>query len=204
MSRLDEMLGFLPEFLRDFRELREIVVAEEPEFDMLVGYLESALNSMFIETADEMGLGKYEKLLNITPVSTDIEERRANVMAQWFSNMPFTIRALKERLSMIQGNTNVDAWVTNYLLHVKTELSTKEQISNARIIVDSMIPANLGLQFDYETVVQNVIAWYGMAALYSTSTTLKVSSIDISTLTWLVDESEDALVDELGVILFDE
>lgn len=203
MSRLDEMLGFLPEFLRDFRELREIVVAEEPEFDMLVGYLESALNSMFIETADEMGLGKYEKLLNITPVSTDIEERRANVMAQWFSNMPFTIRALKERLSMIQGNTNVDAWVTNYLLHVKTELSTKEQISNARIIIDSMIPANLGLQFDFESIFRDVIAWYGVAALYNTSTTLKVSSTDISELTWLVDEYEDTLMDELGIILFE-
>lgn len=203
MSRLDEMLGFLPEFLRDFRELREIIVAEEPEFDMLVEYLGSALNSMFIETADEMGLKKYEKLLSITPASTDIEERRANVMALWFSNMPFTVRALKERLSMIQGNTNVDAWVTNYLLHIKTELSTKEQISNARIIIDSMIPANLGLQFDYETVVQNVIAWYGVAALYSTSTTLNVDSADVSELTWLADESEDALMDESGIILFE-
>ena len=203
MSRLDEMLGFLPEFLRDFRELREIIIAEEPEFDMLVENLENTLNSMFIETATEMGLEKYEKLLNIKPISTNIEERRANVMALWFSNMPFTIRALKERLSMIQGNTNVDAWVTNYLLHVKTDLSTNEQISNARIIIDSMIPANLGLQFDFESIFRDVIAWYGVAALYNTSTTLKVSSTDISALTWLVDESEDTLMDELGIILFE-
>ena len=203
MSRLDEMLGFLPEFLRDFRELREIIIAEEPEFDMLVENLENTLNSMFIETATEMGLEKYEKLLNIKPISTNIEERRANVMALWFSNMPFTIRALKERLSMIQGNTNVDAWVTNYLLHVKTDLSTNEQISNARIIIDSMIPANLGLQFDFETIFRDVIAWYGVAALYNTSTTLKVSSTDISALTWLVDEYEDTLMDELGIILFE-
>lgn len=203
MSRLDEMLGFLPEFLRDFRELREIIIAEEPEFDMLVEYLENTLNSMFIQTATEMGLEKYEKLLNIKPVSTDIEERRANVMALWFSNMPFTIRVLKERLSMIQGNNNVDAWVTNYLLHVKTELSTNEQISNARIIIDGMIPANLGLQFDFETIVRDVIAWYGMAALYNTSTTLQVSSTDISELIWSIDEYEDTLVDELGIILFE-
>ena len=83
MSRLDEMLGFLPEFLRDFRELREIITAEEPEFDMLVENLENTLNSMFIETATEMGLEKYEKLLNIKPISTNIEERRASVMALW-------------------------------------------------------------------------------------------------------------------------
>lgn len=203
MSRLDEMLGFLPEFLRDFRELREIITAEEPEFDMLVENLENTLNSMFIETATEMGLEKYEKLLNIKPISTNIEERRASVMALWFSNMPFTIRALKERLSMIQGNSNVDAWVTNYLLHVKTDLSTNEQISNARIIIDSMIPANLGLQFDFESIFRDVIAWYGVAALYNTSTTLKVSSTDISALTWLVDEYEDTLMDELGIILFE-
>lgn len=203
MSRLEEMFGYLPEFLGEFTELNKIITAEEPEFDLLWGNLEDIKKQLFIETATDSGLKRYESLLGIINTSTDLETRRAKVMALWFSDMPFTIKTLIQRLAVLQGNDKVDAWVINYLLHVKTDLVSAEEILSARKIIDSMIPANLGLQFDFESVFEHVCAFYGCAALYSTTTTLQVDDIDPDELTWLIDELEDTLTDELGIILFE-
>ena len=203
MSRLKEMFGYLPEYLAEFRELNKIITAEEPEFDLLWTNLDHIKNQLFIETATEDGLKRYESLLGIINTSTDMEIRRAKVMALWFSDMPFTIKTLIQRLSVLQGDDNVDAWVTNYYLHVKTDLVSAEEILSARKIIDSMIPANLGLQFDFESIFRNVCAYYGCAVLYSTSTIFQVDDIDPSELTWLIDELEDTLTDELGIILFE-
>lgn len=203
MSRLDEMFSFLPPFLPEFKELNRIITAEEPEFDLLFGNLKKIQNQMFIETATDEGLKKYESLLGIMPSSTDIDIRRKNVLALWFSDMPFTIKTLIQRLSVLQGNDNVDAWVEEFLLHVKIDLVSAEEIGSARKIIDSMIPANLGLQFNFEDVIRDVMAWFGVAALYSTSTILHIGGIDVSELDWLIDEMEDTLMDEWGVILFE-
>lgn len=203
MSRLNEMFSFIPEFMGEFVEINKIITAEEPEFDLLMQKIQHIQNQLYIETATEEGLEKYESLLNIKSTSADLSVRRANVLALWYSDMPFTIRTLIQRLSVLQGNDNVDAWVEEFLLHVKIDLTTAEEIGSARKIIDNMIPANLGLQFDFETVLDGVTAWFGMAALYEEMTTLSVDGITSTDFDWLSDELDAYLTDELGIILFE-
>lgn len=204
MDRLKEMRGYLPEFLLKFRELDQVLITEAPEFELIMDKLKMIQDQLYIETATDEGLKKYESFLGIIPSTTDINIRRTNVLALWYSDMPFTIKTLIQRLSVLQGDDNVDAWVEVFLLHVKTDLVSAEEITNARKIIDSMIPANLGLQFDFESVFRDVMAWFGIAALYSTSTTYKISGINANNYNWLVDELDATLTDELGIILFND
>lgn len=202
--RTVDLWQYLPPFLKDFKEMDELLKAEEPEFQQMAERLVELLDDMFISTAHDRGLKRYEALLGIKPSSSaTIEERRTNILARWYDSMPFTIRALKERLAILQGNDNVDAWTEGYTLHVLTDLSTAEEIHAAAAIIDTMIPANLGYQYDFQDIIEGVTAWYGMAALYSTSTSVTVDGIDPSALTWLVDDDEDVLTDENGFVLFD-
>ena len=54
MSRLEEIFGYLPEFLGEFTELNKIITAEEPEFDLLWGNLEDIKKQLFCENAREV------------------------------------------------------------------------------------------------------------------------------------------------------
>ena len=129
---------------------------------------------------------------------------RARCFRLWFSDMPFTLRALIQRLRALQGNEDATAWVEEFLLHAKTDLSTAEEMRSARKIIDNMIPANLELQFDFETVVPDITAWYGCATLYSGKSILQVdSTVDPTELSWLTDEDSGVLTDEYGIILFE-
>lgn len=204
MSRLEQMRSYLPEFMIEFEEIDRILIAEWPEFDLAAERTWGLLNQMFIETATEEGLAKYEGYLGIKAAQDDLEKRRQNVLALWFSDMPFTLRALIQRLRALQGNEDATAWVEEFLLHVKTDLSTAEEMRSARKIIDNMIPANLELQFDFETVVPDITAWYGCATLYSGKSTLQVdSTVDPTELSWLTDEDSGVLTDEYGIILFE-
>ena len=202
--RTVDLWQYLPPFLRDFREMDKLLLAEEPEFQQLAEKMGELLDDMFITTALDRGLKRYEALLGIKPSSSaTVEQRRTNILAFWFDSMPFTIRALKERLAILQGNDNVDAWTVGYLLHVRTDLSTAAEIRAAADIITKMIPANLGYQYDFEDIIDGVTAWYGMAALFHTSTTVTVAGVDPDELTWLIDANEDVLTDEMGLLLFD-
>ena len=152
VERTVDLWQYLPGFLKKFREMDKLLSAEEPEFQALVhGQLEM-MNNMFILTATDVGLKKFEKILHLYPNPDDtIESRRNNVMVHWYSKDVYTLKTLFNRLSMLQGNDNIQIdWDEDdiYLLHIITRLELKGQVDTLAQIIEMMLPANIA----YESV----------------------------------------------------
>lgn len=138
---------YLPPFLKDFLEMREIMGAEEPEFQTLVEQCDGVMNDNFITTATARGIARFEQMLKITPsTGASLESRRSAIMTRWWDVIPYTIRGLKNRIATIQGNDNVQISFSEenpYLIQIVTRLETAGQVDDLAYILQTMLPANL-------------------------------------------------------------
>lgn len=146
-SRRIDLLSYLPEFLREYKELNAVQLSVQPELQSLIAISDSTLNNMFISTADDAGLRKYETMLNITVKPSDtLEERRQRVIMYWNDVLPYTYRALINRLRAICGsddNFTVTPDFSNYKLDIVVELNDDTQIEELDRMLYMMIPANI-------------------------------------------------------------
>ena len=86
----------------------EILGAEEPEFQELVKQIDDVMNDNFILTATARGIARFEEMLGIRPeTGATLETRRSAVLTKWWDATPYTIRTLKNRIALIQGNDNI-------------------------------------------------------------------------------------------------
>ena len=76
-----DLVSYLPPFMADYKEIRETLKAEDPEFRLIWDASQSVLYNEFIMTADEYGISRYEKMLDLYPAKEDtLESRRAKVL----------------------------------------------------------------------------------------------------------------------------
>lgn len=152
MSRTVDLWAHLPPFLKQFKELETLLDAEKPEFQHLADDLERLKSRAFILTTDEEGMQRYEALLGILPSSTDtLESRRAVVLSRWYDAVPFTIRTLKNRIAVIQGNDDIQVTFAEdnpYLIQITTRLEGAGQVESLAYILQTMLPANLLVSSD--------------------------------------------------------
>ena len=86
------LVDYLPEVVKQIKEMQAITAAEQPEFDLIEATIEQILANALIATADEHGIEKFEKELGIEPTKEQtLEERRVVIM----------VRSAKKNLSFI-------------------------------------------------------------------------------------------------------
>lgn len=140
------LVEYLPPFLREYRELKALMNAENPEFDAVYSAAERVLKNEFIETADEYGLSRFENLLGILPSKNDtLESRRARVFARWFTELPYTMRAFLEKLSGLSeyGNITVSTDFEHYRVSIETDFELYGQTDEIERLVELMFPCNI-------------------------------------------------------------
>ena len=146
-ERIVNLWQYLPEYLKEYRELDKLFEAEQPVFQALVHNQWDLLNNVFIETANDPGLKRYEKILKMYPNPGDsIETRRSNVMANWFSNKTYTLKTLLTMLQILQGNNNIQlTWDEDdsFYLHIITRLEQSGQVDRLYEILERVLPANI-------------------------------------------------------------
>ncbi len=151
-ERIVDLWQYLPEYLKQYKELIFLFAAEEPHFQILVKDTIKLLNNMFIDTATDEGLKRFEKILQLYPNPGDtIEVRRSNVKANWFSNKVYTLKTLLTRLQLLQQNENVQLYWDEddiHLLHVITRLEQMGQVDRLHEILEAMLPANVAYDSD--------------------------------------------------------
>lgn len=107
MNREVDLLAYLPPFLQEFKENRETLEAENPEFVLAWNGADRVLKNEFIDTADEYGISRFEKILKITPQPNDtLASRRRRVLFRWFNKLPYTLKNFLERLKEICGESD--------------------------------------------------------------------------------------------------
>nr|DAW24383.1 MAG TPA: tail protein [Caudoviricetes sp.] len=147
MIRDVDLVSYLPPFMQTYKEPVAALEAENPEFQIIWKATDRVLYNRFISTADEYGISRFEKMLGIHPTSEDtLESRRSRVQSKWFNKIPYTMRVLLQKLTVLCGNTDFSLthdFKVGYTLTLETDLELYGQVEELEYIINSMIPENI-------------------------------------------------------------
>ena len=158
MIREIKLLQYLPPFVQEYREMQKIMEAEEPEFQLVADESEVLKNNQFISTCDETGIARFESLLHITPSADDsLQARISRVITRWNSSIPYTYKALLQKLEVLCGAGNYDVIpdFDNYEMTVNAYLPLAGQTNELDYLLSYIIPANIKVT-SLNTIVHNI------------------------------------------------
>lgn len=146
MIREVNLLGHLPLYLQNFREMQGIMNAEEPELQLVEDTSETIKDNMFVISADEEGIKKFETMFGLKPLPNDnIYNRQAMVLSLFTNTVVHTLRGLIERLNAIcgVGNYTVELIPDAYTINIGLHVHVKKLINTVTSMSADMIPANM-------------------------------------------------------------
>ena len=165
-----QLIEHLPPFMREYAEIKHIMSAEQPEFDSLREYVESAYLDIAILTATEKGIAHWEKVLGTSPKDTEtLEERRFRIITMMNQELPFTVRKLHEILTNRCGaeNYHIDLKPQNYHIDVKLGLANKNNYNQVVELLNVVLPANLTRTVSIQYTKNSVISRFTHSQLKS-------------------------------------
>lgn len=168
------LIEYLPEFMREFREIIFLTEKEQEQAEKLWAVLESIWINQFIETLDEEGCRRWEGILQIHYRGyRSLKERRDTIMSKMAERRPFTVRALRRTLAVLCGEDGYDVHLnpSEYLLNIKVRVAAETTDRDAEGLlravdeyVERVIPCNLiymSSLFDRHT--GSALTYYGSA-----------------------------------------
>lgn len=152
------LIDYLPQVLKEVRELKAILEAEQHEVLDLWIALENALNDQFINDATENGVIRLESILKIVPKAADtLDDRKFRILARFNEQLPYTLRVLEKRLITLCGSDGftMELFNTTYTLKVRIELAAKGQYDAVDSLIRRIAPANLVIDLDLRYKLYN-------------------------------------------------
>lgn len=145
-----KLIEYMPPFLRDVREFIKIFEAEDDVVEKLSNDVKSLTKEVIVKTANSYGLKKYEKIYNITNISSNIEIRRINILNKINDRVPFTYKWLYNKLKESLGDGNFNLIYENYVLTIII-FGLKMEIADIyRENLRQQLPANIEIIFDLQ------------------------------------------------------
>lgn len=150
-----KIIEYLPPVLAEIREFKVLGEAEDIQLNNLKNSINSLTNELFVTTAESAGLDRWEKILNISNVSTDVEFRRFRILSR-LNSFGLT---LNQRLTAIVGENNykIDYYFKEFRLKVSLTLDTKDYETEVKRMLDEVVPANLTIDFGLLYNTHNVL-----------------------------------------------
>lgn len=148
MIRNVELLKHLPLFIQEYREIMEIMNAENSEFQSAEDETEVIFNNQFIQSCNIKGIAKFESLMGITPEPDDtLQSRISRVLTRWNDTVPYTFIVLCQRLDFLCGKDNykIIRDINKYTMDITTHLELTGQAEELDYMLNYMIPANIAL-----------------------------------------------------------
>lgn len=146
------LLNYLPEFLQENREFKEIMKTEDEELLTLNNEVENIKKETIISEASEIGISRYEEILGIKKnTELNLEERRLIVKNLFLNRAPFTIKWLSNKLESICGKDNYDIIIdyNNFSINIQIGYLFQEATEELRKDLINIIPANLNLLVNF-------------------------------------------------------
>lgn len=156
MLRKINLLGYLPQFIQEYEEIKEILKSEESEIDALNIETKRLLNNQYIAYCDTLGIRRFEKLLRIRACEgANLDERIAKVEAVWTDTIPYTYVYLLKRLDTLCGRNGYTSELLHniYQLNVIISLPKRELQREVISMLKRGVPANIviNVNIDYRT-----------------------------------------------------
>lgn len=137
---------YFPTIYNDILEVDTLVKIENDLFENLNNEFDKAIKNEYVITADKETLKRYETLLRI--VDGDDKElnfRRQRILNRLAMNMPFTLRALKQKLDELIGKENYNIFVNpgKFTLYIESKILNQTWFNETYITINKMKPANI-------------------------------------------------------------
>lgn len=144
MIRTVTLEKYLPNYLKEYKELFKIMEVENPEFNLIIEETEKILNNQFISTCDENGISKFEKLMQIIPLENDrLQSRISRVLSRWYEELPYSLKFLIRKLNNLCGTNNYELSINGYNLNITTHFEAPNQIEELELLFERILPANI-------------------------------------------------------------
>ena len=156
---MKEYIKYLPEFLKDFKEITCIDKVENQVLNDEWQRFHNIEQNQWIKTADDEGLKRYEKMLGLSGGGNSLDVRRSSVLIKYNNNFIYTYYMFKNYLSNICGEGNYDFEVdyNEYTVYIKLGLNVKFLYntveSHARFIIPANMVINIKLKFNKHTTL---------------------------------------------------
>ena len=163
MIREVNLIGHLPSFIQEYREMQSIMAAENPELQSVEDDSETIKNNMFVLLTNEVGIERYEKMFRLTPSKKDsLSDRQAKVLARYTNTVIYTLRGLIERLNIVCGvdNYSLEMIPDEYKINIYLHVRVGNLINTISSMLADMIPANVLCTYIVNGNTHGVLANY--------------------------------------------
>lgn len=137
---------YFPSLYNNILEIDNLVKAENDLFEDLNSEFDKAIRNEYVVTADKETIKRYETLLRITDGDDkELSFRRQRILNRLAMNMPFTIKALKQKLDELIGKGNYNVFVDpdRFTLYVESKILNQVWFNETYITIHKMKPANI-------------------------------------------------------------
>lgn len=137
--------------LQNVREYQAIASTEDKELTDIKEHLDNLIDDQFIKTATEKGILRREKILGIAPYADySLESRRFRTLSRWNNKLPYTLKALKEKLDELCGKNNYifDLQNNDYIFKLVVHLGLYGSLDELQLMLKKVLPCNLVLDLD--------------------------------------------------------
>ena len=139
------LINYIPSFLKDIKEYKEIYNSEEIEIESLEKRIEEIIKEVSVETASGYGLDKYEKIFNIVKTTDSVEERRFKIKSKLTNQLPFNMKWLDNKLKSLVGEDNykITLDTENYSISIQISHIFPDVANVMNKDLRKQLPANL-------------------------------------------------------------
>ncbi|HAT4309265.1 TPA: DUF2313 domain-containing protein [Clostridium perfringens] len=137
---------YFPSLYNNILEIDNLVKVENNLFENLNSEFDKAIRNEYVVTADKETIKRYETLLRITDGDDkELSFRRQRILNRLAMNMPFTIKALKQKLDELIGKGNYNVFVDpdRFTLYVESKILNQVWFNETYITIHKMKPANI-------------------------------------------------------------
>lgn len=137
---------YFPSLYNNILEIDNLVKVENDLFENLNSEFDKAIRNEYVVTADKETIKRYETLLRITDGDDkELSFRRQRILNRLAMNMPFTIKALKQKLDELIGKGNYNVFVDpdRFTLYVESKILDQVWFNETYITIHKMKPANI-------------------------------------------------------------
>lgn len=143
------LIKYMPPFLKEVREFKEIFGAEDIQIEKLNNQINSMLREVIVKTAEDYGLRRYEKIYGITRPAETLEARRMAILLKMNNRVAYTYKWMIQTLNEAIGaeNYKITTDFNNYKMNIEIALNYTEAAELLKNDLVKQMPANIELDY---------------------------------------------------------
>ena len=154
-----KLIEYMPPYLKNVLEFIKIFDTEDIEIENMRYLIDKVLKEVIVKTATSYGLDRYEKIYGIKNKAETIEARRMNILFKINNKVPYTLKWLINTLNESIGKDNYKLIAKDYELYITINLAYTEAAEMLKSNLIKQIPANIQLEYELETTLNEYIGW---------------------------------------------